>query len=381
MAAPLPSQRFRFDIPEDTCYLNFAYMSAQLESVRLAGEEALALKARPWQVTAEHWFDRVEAARDAFARVIGATADDVALVPSASYGMATAARNAPLGAGDTVVLLQDQFPSAVYPWRRLAAERGARIVTVPRERGADWTARIVDAIDAQCRVVSAPAVHWSDGARIDLEAVGARAREVGAQLVLDLSQSAGALPFDVARVDPDWICAPAYKWLLGPYSVGFLYAAPRQQDGVPLEENWIVRAGSEDFSRLVDYTDAYREGARRFDVGERSNFVLLPMLLAGLEQLHEWGVERIAATLESTTANLETIADRYGLEALDAGMRCPHILGLERPGGLPDDLVARLREQDVHVGLRGETLRVAPHLHVTAEDFQRFDYALGRCLA
>lgn len=377
----LPAQRFHFSIPDDTCYLNFAYMSAQLEAVRRAGESAVALKGQPWQIGAEHWFERVEEARATFAGLIGASADDVALVPSASYGMATAAKNVRLSAGDTALVLEDQFPSAVYPWRRLAQERDARLVTVARGALESWNERILEAIDASCRVVSVPAVHWSDGALLDLDAIGRRTREVGAQLVLDLSQSVGAMPFDVGRIDPDWICAPTYKWLLGPYAAGFLYVAPRHHDGKPLEENWIVRRGSEDFSRLVEYTDAYREGARRYDMGERSNFVLLPMVLAGLEQVHAWGVDRIAATLQQTNATLETIAARYGLDAIAAARRSPHILGLTRPGGLPADLVARLREQRVHVGLRGATLRVAPHLHVTDEDLQHFDYALGRCLA
>jgi selenocysteine lyase/cysteine desulfurase len=230
-------------------------------------------------------------------------------------------------------------------------------------------------------VVSVPACHWSDGALIDLHALSARAREVGAQLVLDLSQSAGATPLDLETIDPDWICAPSYKWLLGPYSAGFLYVAPRHHAGVPLEENWIARAGSEDFSRLVDYIDDYREGARRYDVGERSNFILLPMLIAGLEQLLDWGVERVAETLRRINVNLAAIAARHGLHALSPELRSPHILGLVAPGGFPDDLIPKLAAQSVHVGLRGDTLRVAPHVHVSDSDLQRFDYALGRALA
>ncbi|MBW2268303.1 MAG: aminotransferase class V-fold PLP-dependent enzyme [Deltaproteobacteria bacterium] len=379
--APLPCLRSLFAIPEDVCYLNSAYMSALLESVRRAGETAVGLKSRPWQVKDEHWFERVEQARTLFARLIGASPNDVALVPSASYGIATAAQNVPFASGDTVVVMQDQFPSAVYPWRRKAAGAGGAVVTVSRPADHDWTPPLLDAIDSRCRVVSVPACHWSDGAQVDLHAVSARARDSGAQLVLDLSQSVGAAPLDLTAVDPDWICAPAYKWLLGPYSIGFLYAAPRHQAGVPLEENWIVRAGSEDFSRLVDYVDDYHEGARRFDMGERSNFILLPMLIAGLEQLLEWGVERIAETLRQTNVKLETIAAHHGLRALPPERRSPHILGLEASGGLPDGLIPKLAEQSVYIGLRGNTLRVAPHVHVSDADLQRFDYGLGRALA
>jgi len=373
----ISSKRELFSIPAEVCYLNAAYMSPQLESVRRAGRDAVDLKSSPWLLGEEHWFGRVEGARERFARIIRATGDDIALVPSASYGIATAAKNCPIEAGQTIVILADQFPSAVYSWRRKAAEAGGEVVTVARPRDSDWTTAIMEQIDSRCAVLSLPACHWTDGGTIGLVEIGRAARAVGAKLVLDLSQSVGADPFDVTEVDADWICAPTYKWLLGPYSAGFLYAAPRNHEGVPLEENWIVRSGSDDFSRLVDYQDAYREGARRYDVGERSNFALLPMVNAALDQLLEWGVDQIAATLRQTNARIEEIAAEVGFQALPENRRSPHILGLSRPDGkLPEGLVGHLREHSVHIGIRGDALRVAPHLHVTEADLDRFRLAL-----
>ena len=91
--------------------------------------------------------------------------------------------------------------------------------------------------------------------------------------------------------------------------VSYLYVAEEHRDGVPLEENWIARAGSEDFARLVDYRDEYQPGARRYDVGQRTQFELLPMAIAALEQLHDWRVDRIAEALAGITG---TIADAGG---------------------------------------------------------------------
>jgi selenocysteine lyase/cysteine desulfurase len=372
----IPTQRHLFGIPDNICYLNTAYMSPQLESVRRAGHEAVDLKSEPWRLADEHWFGRVEGARERFARIIGATANDIALVPSASYAIGTAARNCPVDNGQTIVLVADQFPSCVYPWRRKIEETGGEILTVARPGDLDWTAAILEQIDGRCAVVALPAFHWTDGGLIDLVEIGRAARTVGAKLVLDLSQSVGASPIDVAEVDPDWISAPTYKWLLGPYSAGFLYVDPRNHEGRPLEENWIARSGSDDFSRLVEYQDHYREGARRYDVGERSNFVLLPMVNAALDQLLSWGVDRIASTLHQTNIRIEEIAAEVGFQALPAALRSPHILGLTRKGGLSNDLVAGFREHSVHVGIRGDALRVAPHLHVTDDDLDRFRDAL-----
>jgi selenocysteine lyase/cysteine desulfurase len=374
----IASQRSLFRVPEEIAYLNCAYMSPQLESVTRAGREAARLKEEPWRITEEAWFGRVEEARERFARIIGAQIDDIALVPAASYGIGTAARNTPVGAGQTIVLLAEQFPSCVYPWMRRAKETGARIVTIARPADHDWTAAILESIDGDCAVVAVPAFHWADGGALDLVRIGEAVRRVGARLVLDLSQSAGAAPIDVAVVDPDWLVAPTYKWLLGPYSMGFLYVAPRHHDGQPLEENWIARGGSDDFSRLVDYRDDYRAGARRYDVGERANFVLLPMVIAALDQLLEWGVDRVAVTLRATTERIVEIAAESGYRAAPASHRAPHFVGLTRAGGLPDALVARLRERSVHVGTRGQAMRVAPHLHVSEADLGRFRDALRK---
>lgn len=369
-------QRHLFNIPDDICYLNCAYMSPQLETASRAGHAAVELKSQPWLLGDEHWFARVEGARERFARVIGASAEDVALVPSASYAIGTAARNCPVEPGQAIVLIADQFPSCVYPWRRRAEETGGRILTVARPADHDWTSAILAVIDHRTSAVAVPGFHWADGCRIDLLEIGRAVRAVGARLAVDLSQSAGASPIDVARVDPDWLCAPTYKWLLGPYSMGFLYAAPRNHEGRPLEENWISRHASEDFSRLVDYQDRYREGARRYDVGERSNFVLLPMVNAALDQVLAWGVDRIAATLRATTTRIEEVAADAGFRAAPQARRAPHFLGLTRDGGLPEGLVERFRERSVYVGTRGDALRVAPHLHTSEADLDRFGQAL-----
>ena len=110
-------------------------------------------------------------------------------------------------------------------------------------------------------------MHWTDGSLIDLAAVSARAQDVGARLVIDGSQSIGAMPLDVGALQPDFVVTVGYKWLLGPFGLGYLYVAEQHRNGEPIEHNWIVRSGSEDFARLIDYRDTYQPGARRFDVG------------------------------------------------------------------------------------------------------------------
>ncbi|WP_366934921.1 aminotransferase class V-fold PLP-dependent enzyme [Pyxidicoccus fallax] len=372
----IPSQRHLFEIPDGVTYLNCAYMSPQLRSVRAAGEAALDLKARPWRVKPEDFFTGSEALRGLFARLVGADAEGVALVPSVSYGTAVAAANLRVREGQTLVVLAEEFPSNFYPWRELARRARAHVVTVARPEDGDWTRAVLAEVDSRCALVAVPHCHWTDGAFVDLVRVGARAREVGAALVVDGTQSVGALPLDVAAVRPDFLVSAGYKWLMGPYSLGYLYVAPQHREGVPLEQNWLLRQGSEEFSRLVDYRDTYQPGARRFDVGERSNFQLVPMAAAALEQLLAWGVEDLQRTLRGLTDRIARGATALRLEVSPEANRVGHLIGLRRRGGYAPVVARRLAEQDIHVSVRGDNLRVAPHLYNTPEDADRLLAAL-----
>lgn len=376
--SPLPCQRDKFDIPDDVAYLNCASLSPLSHAVQAAGRRGVEAKLHPWTLSPVDFFSESDVVRGLFARLIGARAEDIALVPSVSYGMAVAAKNLRLRPGRRVVVLAEQYPSNVYAWRDLAARNGGEMITLPTPPAGDWTESVLAALDERVDIVALPQMHWVDGRLIDLVAVGRRVREIGAALVLDLTQSLGARPFDVNAVDPDFIACAGYKWLLGPYSYGFLYVAPRRQDGQPLEQGWITREGSRDFARLVDYRDGLLQGAVRFDVGERSNFALAPMARAALEQVLDWGVERIAASLARLTDAIVAQSRPLGLEALPQGVRAGHYLGLRFPGGFPDGLVERLTAAKVHVSRRGDALRVTPHLYNTEADIERFAQVLER---
>jgi selenocysteine lyase/cysteine desulfurase len=370
----IPCQRALFDIPEGTAYLDCAKMSPLSRAAIEAGRRGLERKAHPWDVRAAHFFDESEAVRGLFARLIGAAADDVAIVPSVSYGMATVMANVPVAAGQKIVTLADDFPSGILASRALAQRAEARVVTVARPAEGSWSSAILEAIDGGTALVVAPHTHWACGTLIDVEAIGRRCRSVGAALVLDTTQSTGALPLDLAAVDPDYLVATSYKWMMGPYSLGFLYVAPRHQQGRPLEEGWVVRRNARDFRRLTDYDESYDVGARRFDMGERANFALLPVAGTAIAQLLDWGVADISETLGVMTGAIEARLAERGVTG-QAG-RAPHLLSVRFPGGPPDGIEERLAAADVHVSLRGERMRITPHLYNDEADAERLFEAL-----
>lgn len=377
----LINQKDRFSLTEGVRYLNCAYMGPLPKVAEEAAVEAVRRKGSPESISAVDFFEPTHEMRERFAALINApSALDIAVLPSASYGIETVARNVSVAAGQNIVVLHEQFPSNVYPWRRIAQEVGAEIRTVaaapPEERsatgegrGASWSRRILEAIDEQTAVVAIGTVHWTDGTKYDLEAIGARARSVGAAFVLDGSQSVGAVPIDVTALQPDALIVAGYKWLLGPYSLSLGYFGESLQDGQPLEETWTGRLGSEVFGGLVEYVDEYQSGAVRFDVGERSNFWGTPAMLASLELLLEWSPESISAYCAALMAPALDQLEGLGIELEDRVFLSPHLMGLRLPDHMSREaLVASLDRHRLCVSFRGSSIRVSPHVYNTEED-------------
>jgi selenocysteine lyase/cysteine desulfurase len=365
------SQRSLFDVPDEVAYFNTANMSPLLRSVREAGSAALDQRTQPWKITPADWFTDVERLRGAYAGVLDVEPDGIALVPATSYGLAVAARNIDATAGDQVVVLADEYPSNHYTWRRFCGRTGAELLVARRDADGTWADAVIALLGGRTRVVAVPHVHWTDGSLVDLDAVIPAARDVGAAVVIDASQSLGALPLDVAALRPDFVVSVGYKWLLGPLGVGCLYVDERHRDGEPIEENWINRTGAEDFAALVDYVETYRPGARRFDVGSRTNFGLVPMAIAAAEQLLAWTIPAIAASLRAVTDEIAEHATRLGYSIAPRDRRGPHMLGVGLPREAANTVASDLGERRVIASVRGSSLRIAPHLHTTPADVAR----------
>lgn len=365
------SQRHLFEVPEEVAYFNTANMSPLLSAVEEAGRLGLARRAAPWRISAADWFEDVERLRELYSGILGTDAAGVALIPATSYGLAVAARNIAANPEDHVLVLAHEYPSNYYTWRRFCLRTGADLVVAQRERGGTWTDAVLAQIGDRTRVVAVPHVHWTDGSLIDLDAVVLAARRVRAVVVIDASQSLGAMPFDVSRLRPDFVVSVGYKWLLGPLGIGCLYVDERYRNGEPLEENWINRAGSDDFAALVEYSDEYRFGARRFDVGQRTNFGAVPMAIAAAEQLHEWTIGEVAASLRAATDQIAQSVEAVGLATSSRDHRGPHMLGIELPREVASAVGDQLAASGVVASVRGGSLRIAPHLHITRRDIDR----------
>lgn len=372
----LTCQKERFSIPETVHYLNCAYMSPQMKSVEAIGHKALALKSQPFRIQVDDFFSTVNGLKQAFAELCGVSEPDrIALIPSVSYGISTVANNISLQAGEKIVLAGEQFPSNYYPWKRLADRSGGIIemVDAPESdsRAQAWNEAILKAIDDKTRVAALGHVHWTDGTRFDLLAIRERCRAVGALLIIDGTQSVGALPFSIAEIQADALICAGYKFLMGPYSIGLAYFGPYFDEGRPLEENWINRLGSRDFKNLVNYQDAYQPLAGRYSVGEQSNFLLAPMQLTAIRQLLEWRPARIQEYTRRLTAKTIARLLEMGCLVEKESWRCGHLFGVRLNDRFDEQkLKAAFQKRQVHVSLRGAAIRIAPHLYNDSKDLE-----------
>jgi selenocysteine lyase/cysteine desulfurase len=379
----LSCQKHLFSLEPDKHYINCAYMSPLLRAVEQAGIDGMQRKRNPYHIKPEDFFEDGKEARALFARLVNAPADRVALIPSVSYGLGIVIHNIRPRPRGKMVTVHEEFPSDVHSLYRIKQEHGLELVMVRppdelRNRGRKWNERLLDAIDHNTVLVNLSSVHWSDGTTFDLEAIGKRAKEVGALFVVDGTQSVGAKEMDVKRFHIDALLCAGYKWLLGPYTSGFAYFGEYFDEGRPLEETWLNRLGSENFKDLVNYESAYHPKAARYNMGEYSNFINLPMQMAALQQIHAWGTDAIEEYCTSLTYPFIEFLSENGFWLEEAAFRSKHIFGFRAPAHVSiENIQQRLLQRKVMVSLRGSAVRVSPHVYNDEADIQALMDALA----
>ncbi len=352
-------------------------MSPLLKAVEKKGVASILKKRNPAAVSPESFFTDTEKVRKEYSKLINGEANRVVLVPSVSYGMANVVRNIKVVATNNIIVAAEQFPSNYYPWHRVHQDTGAQlgVISAPDtriNRGALWNQRILEAIDKNTKLVALGNVHWADGTLFNLKELRKRTRDVGALLVIDGTQSIGALPFDVKEIQPDALVCGGYKWLMGPYSLGLAYYGEYLDQGTPVEENWINRLHSENFAGLVNYKSEYQPGALRYEVGEHSNFILVPMLLEALKQINQWKPKAIQQYCAAITKKPIQLLREAGYWIEDENYRGQHLFGIRLPESKSIDRIKDLvKKNKISVSFRGDAIRVSPHLYNTEVDLMK----------
>jgi selenocysteine lyase/cysteine desulfurase len=395
----LASQRALFDVPRHICYLNSASYSPLPLRTQEAGRAAVGRKGTPWTLEPGFANQQHERARAAAARLIHADAADMALIPSISYGVATAAKVLAIDRGTRVIVLENDHSSPVLEWQTRAEAQGFAVETIRRPDDGDWTSAVLAAIERPdappISLASISSVHWSDGGLIDIEKVAAALRQRGASFLIDATHSAGVLTMDVRRLDPDFVIFPTYKWLLGPYGRAFLYIARRHQGGIPLEQTSFGRRDVRAENAVYFADVGYLPDARRFDMGERDHFISMEMASIGMEMMAEWGASAVVQRLLMLTERIAEGLRGTGVSVPERRFRAPHILslcfkslcfkslGFKSLGfknGMPTGLIEGLASEGIYVAARLGRMRISPHVFNDEADADRLVAALVKRL-
>lgn len=371
-----------FSLPQNLTYFNAAYMGPVPNSARDEGIKALIRRSQDIaQITPDDFFSGSERLRKEVGQALKVPAANIALIPAVSYGVEIAVKALAPGRDREILFPQDDFPSNIYPWQNWAKLSGAKMVCVERPSDFDWTRAVIERISDKTDVVSVPLNDWSDGTRFDLAAISKACKKVGAKLVVDVSQSLGAVPLNITGFDPDFLVSVGYKWQLGPYGLTYMYVADRWFGAAPLENGWLNRKGSEDFSRLVEYQEDYQPGARRFDCGQRAQLLLTPIAIESMRFLNEIGFEKIFSHNQGLAARLHSELSKLGFDLPPRERLTGHMIGA-RHKAFADmrPLATALKENGFAVSARGTALRMSPHIYNNMDDVEALCAAIAKNL-
>ena len=371
---PINKLKDQFDFPEDVVYLNTASFSPAFKAVEAAGIEAVKAKSRPDFFKSSDLFDPVLDLRKLFARVIDTEEHDrVVAIPSVSYGMANAANNIKLQKADEILLVEDQFPSNVYIWKALAEKYDAKIVTIKQPQTiADWNTNILEAITDKTAVVAIAQIHWANGFIFNLKAIREKTKQHNALLIIDGSQSIGALPFSIKAIKPDALICAGYKWLFGPYGCAYAYYSDYFDNGTPIEQNWSIRLGSENLAGLTQYQSKYKPKAQRYAAGESASFIYVKMQKAALKEILNINPKELQDYCHTIAKDALVKLKDLGFKVEDSKLRAKHLFGIKIPKTINlDQLNAELKNANIMVSIRGDYMRLSCHLYNTKAHFEK----------
>jgi len=377
-------QKHLFSLDPDIHYLNCAYKAPLMKSAEDAALKAIQRERNPSKITIADFFGETKAVKTSYGKLIGSSADRIAIIPSVTYGFASVLNNVKGKTNGKGIIIQDAFPSGFYSLERWCEENqnSLQIITAdPKTEnlGKLWNAQILSAIDESTSVVVVPTVHWMSGLKFDLSEIGKKCKQVGAYLVVDGTQSVGALPLDVIASNINALICGGYKWLFGPYSLGLLYLDTHFDQGKPLEESWMNRTNAENFRSLTHYTAAYTPGAGRYNVGQTSNFILMPMLKESLKQLNNWTPEAIQNYCKTLNQPLKDYVSSIGIPLEEETYSGHHLFALPLTKDLDEHkLNLELEKRKIILSARGEHLRVSTNVFNDENDILELIEALSK---
>ena len=360
---------------EDATYFNVAGQGPMPKTALQAVQNALEWKKYPHRMPDHAYFEAPNQVRQSIAKLIGGKKEEIALTTGASTGAAAVAYGLEWRPGDEILVADGEFPLQYSTWTPMEEREGVKVcVAAQRER---WMSAddFIAALTPRTKLVSASLVRFDDGSLLDAAKLSAACHAQDTLLLLDASQSCGAIPLDVASVGADFIVASGYKWLLSPYGTGFFWIRGELISKMrPGPFYWQAVEGSNHFGSLVFPRPKAEVGAKRWDSAETASYFNLAGMNASLEFVLQIGPETIARHNHKLIDLLYSRLPKdrcVPTSPLRAAERGPYGCFAARTAEKTKELYARLRAENVIVSLREGHLRVSPHLYNTERDIDR----------
>jgi selenocysteine lyase/cysteine desulfurase len=307
--------------------------------------------------------------------MIHSAAEDIALVPSTSYGMSMIANSLPLKSGDEVVIVEKDFPSNNFAWEPLR-ERGIKIQTVPFRADADQMGRVLESLKPPVRVLSLSVVHFYTGFRYDLKLISEVCRQNNILLIVDAIQAAGTIEINVQETYVDALCAAAHKWQLSPSGTGFLYVNPQLRPHLTSPvSGWMHNKNAGRFSETDMFTYEPTSHTKRYELGT-APIILFAAYEQSLRVLLESRIPYIEEHNIKLAEKLKTFFRELGWKQPETPIPSPFCSVCPPEQFNASDLLQDLSQQEVFVAVRANHLRMTPHLYNTDQHIDRFCEAL-----
>ncbi|MBI3664928.1 MAG: aminotransferase class V-fold PLP-dependent enzyme [Acidobacteria bacterium] len=365
--------RREFPVTEHWAYMNHAAVAPLSRRAADAMQGTIEDVCRNGVAHSKQWDEVFEGLRSSAARLIGASAEEIAIVKNTTEGLAIVANGLDWRPGDAMAAVEREFPANYYPWKHLET-RGVKVRWIPQREG-----RIeledVDRACAGARLLTISFVQYLSGFRVDLEEVGKICARHGCLYVVDAIQGLGVFPVDVRKAGIHALAADGHKWLMGPEGCAILFVAsnliPRIE---PVEFGWTSVANYRDYQSR---DAALRAGAARYECGTLNTAGCYGML-AAIDLLLEVGIERIGARVASLSRRIAAgVASRgYRLMTSPEGEATSGILAFQKEGLDTVAAVKRLASQRIAVAPRSGWIRTSPHFYVSDEEVDRLLAAL-----
>ena len=366
-------QKHLFNLNTSEYYLNCAYKSPLLKNGELLAIQALKKERNPSYLKPFDYFNISEEIRTEFSKIINSNKDEVAIMPSSSYGFANVFNNLKIN-GNKAITVENEFPSGYFSIKKWCSEKNIQLETIKRNNlsAQDWNKKIINSIDSDTSVVIISSVHWMNGTKFDLKKIGEKCKNNNTFFIVDGTQSVGALSIDVKDFKIDALICAGYKWLFGPYSMALGYYSSKFNDGIPIEESWMNRTNAQDFSNLTEYDSKYKPMAGRYNVGETTNFILSPIMLNGLKQINSWGINNIESYCKKLSKIVISELSPLGIAFENENYFTYHLFSL----GLPKHLNLLtfkkiLEKKKIRVSIRGANLRVSINVFNDERDIDK----------